>query len=112
MPGSGRAGDPRHLSEGDTLHTTTRCEGTVAGRGCHDRYIFTSNDGLPLRRTNFRRRHWLPAVGNSVGEPCRFHDLRHTHFALLIAQGEHPKTIAARLGHTSVRTVLDVYGHR
>ena len=31
--------------------------------------------------------------------------------ALLIAQGEHPKVIADRLGHTSVRTVLDVYGH-
>jgi integrase len=30
---------------------------------------------------------------------------------LLIAQGEHPKLIADRLGHTSVRTVLDVYGH-
>jgi integrase len=25
--------------------------------------------------------------------------------------GEHPKVIADRLGHTSVRTVLDVYGH-
>lgn len=30
---------------------------------------------------------------------------------MLIAQGEHPKLIADRLGHTSVRTVLDVYGH-
>jgi hypothetical protein len=29
----------------------------------------------------------------------------------LIAAGEHPKLIASRLGHTSVRTVLDVYGH-
>jgi hypothetical protein len=25
--------------------------------------------------------------------------------------GEHPRLIANRLGHTSVRTVLDVYGH-
>jgi integrase len=31
--------------------------------------------------------------------------------ALLIAQGEHPKVVADRLGHTSVRTVLGVYGH-
>jgi hypothetical protein len=30
---------------------------------------------------------------------------------MLIAQGEHPKTIAGRLGHKSARTVLDVYGH-
>jgi integrase len=73
--------------------------------------VFPAPEGGYLRRTNYRRRHWLPAVRNSVGEPCRFHDLRHSHVALLIAEGEHPKTIAARLGHTSVRTVLDVYGH-
>ena len=30
---------------------------------------------------------------------------------MLIAQGEHPKGTADRLGHSSVRTVLDVYGH-
>ena len=48
---------------------------------------------------------------SSVGEPCRFHDLQHSHVSLLIQAGEHPKTIAARLGHKSVRTVLDVYGH-
>ena len=30
---------------------------------------------------------------------------------ILIAQGEHTKTIADRLGHTDVRTVLNVYGH-
>jgi len=31
--------------------------------------------------------------------------------ALLIGQGIHPAIIASRLGHTSVKTVLDVYGH-
>ena len=40
----------------------------------------------------------------------RFHDLRHTHVALLIKQGTHPAVIAARLGHVSVKTILDVYG--
>jgi integrase len=37
--------------------------------------------------------------------------MRHTHVALLIEQGAHPSVIASRLGHTSVRTVLNVYGH-
>jgi hypothetical protein len=41
----------------------------------------------------------------------RFHDLRHSQVALLIEQGTQPAVIAARLGHTSVKTVLDVYGH-
>ena len=73
--------------------------------------VFTAPAGGPLRRTSFRSRFWKPAVRSSVGEPCRFHDMRHTHVALLIDQGAHPSVIASRLGHTSVRTVLDVYGH-
>lgn len=73
--------------------------------------IFTAQEGGPIRRTNFRRRIWKPAVAGSVGEPCTFHDLRHTHAALLIAQGEHPKVIQGRLGHASIKTTLDTYGH-
>jgi integrase len=41
----------------------------------------------------------------------RFHDLRHTHVAMLIAEGEHPKTIQDRLGHASITTTLGTYGH-
>jgi integrase len=74
-------------------------------------FVFTSPNGEPLRRTNFRRRTFLPAVRASVGEPMRFHDLRHTHVALLIAQGEHPKIIQTRLGHSSIQVTLDLYGH-
>lgn len=76
-----------------------------------DGYVFASPEGLPIRRTNFRRRVWIPAVVASVGLPLRFHDLRHTHAAMLIAQGEHPKTIQTRLGHASISTTLDIYGH-
>ena len=73
--------------------------------------VFTGAACRPLQRTNFRRRYWLPAVQASVGLPCRFHDLRHTHAAWLIEQGEHAKVIQARLGHASIRTTLDQYGH-
>lgn len=76
-----------------------------------DGFVFQAPQGGPLRRSNFRRRVWLPAVRASVGQPMRFHDLRHTHVALLIAQGEHPKTIQGRLGHASISTTLDTYGH-
>ena len=58
-----------------------------------DGFVFQTQNGGPLRRSNFRRRTWLPAVRASVGEPLRFHDLRHTHAAMLIAEGEHPKVI-------------------
>ncbi|MGH2403299.1 MAG: site-specific integrase, partial [bacterium] len=41
----------------------------------------------------------------------RFHDLRHTHAGLLVAAGVHPKAIQARLGHASITTTLNTYGH-
>jgi integrase len=83
----------------------------MAGHPPVDGFVFASPNGELLRRTNFRRRTFLPAVRESVGEPMRFHDLRHTHVAMLIAQGEHPKVIQTRLGHSSIQVTLDLYGH-
>jgi integrase len=77
----------------------------------HPRFAFSSVEGLPLRRNNFRRRYWLPAVRDAGLEPLRFHDLRHTCASLLIAQGAHVKEIQMRLGHSSITTTMNVYGH-
>ena len=41
----------------------------------------------------------------------RFHDLRHTCAALMVAQGAHPKMIQQHMGHSSISITLDVYGH-
>jgi len=35
----------------------------------------------------------------------------HTHAALLIAVNTHPKVLQSRLGHSSIKTTLDIYGH-
>jgi integrase len=40
----------------------------------------------------------------------RFHDLRHTHVAWLIAGGTPLPKIQQRLGHESIQTTIDVYG--
>jgi len=42
---------------------------------------------------------------------CTPHALRHAQVAMLIEAGEQPLMIARRLGHTSVRVILDTYGH-
>jgi hypothetical protein len=42
---------------------------------------------------------------------CRARHKRHTFASLLIAQGAHPKYIQAQLGHASIQTTLDRYGH-
>ncbi|MBA2312416.1 MAG: site-specific integrase [Actinobacteria bacterium] len=74
-------------------------------------YVFTNLKGEFLRRGSFRTSHWLPATRRADLEGVRFHDLRHTAVALSIAQGAHPKEIQARLGHSSITTTLNTYGH-
>lgn len=44
-------------------------------------------------------------------ETVRFHDLRHSCAALLIAQGVHLSVIKDILGHTQISTTANVYGH-
>lgn len=75
-------------------------------------FVFLGRDGGLLRRNNFRRRHWKPAVMRArLPERLRFHDLRHTCASILISQSAHPKEIQARLGHASIMTTMDRYGH-
>jgi integrase len=74
-------------------------------------FVFQSANGAQIHRSNWRRRVWLPAVRAAGLDGFRFHDLRHTHAALLIEQNEHPKVIQACLGHASINTTLDTYGH-
>ena len=75
-------------------------------------WLFPAPQGGPIRRTAWMRRVWKPALAVAgLEQDLGTHTLRRSQVALLIAQGEHPKVIADRLGHTSVRTVLDVYGH-
>lgn len=78
----------------------------------HQDFVFLSPEGGFLRRNNFRRRFWKPALkAAGLDERLRFHDLRHTCASILIAQGAHPKEIQSRLGHSSITTTMDRYGH-
>lgn len=82
-----------HLAKEDTLH------------------VFSSPNGGPLRRGNLRSRVWVPATVRAGLEGVPFDSSRHTHAALLIAARVHVKTIQARLGHASITTTMNVYGH-
>jgi integrase len=76
--------------------------------------VFTAPGGGQLRHGNFYNRIFKPTVKATLPTDlrrARFHDLRHTHAALLIAQGAHPKAIQYRLGHSSITVTLDRYGH-
>ena len=41
----------------------------------------------------------------------RFHDLRHTHATVLLTSGVPVHVVSARLGHASIQTTVDTYGH-
>lgn len=96
-------------------------------------------DGAPVRHELFVRRVFQPAVKGRPARPARkvrngngwrpipatmtipgalpaakatvrWHDLRHTWAALLIAAGRHLLEIKTRLGHASISTTMDRYG--
>lgn len=73
--------------------------------------VFCADNGTPIDPENFTKRDWARALRRAGLRRIRFHDLRHTYASLLIAQGAHPKYIQAQLGHASIQTTLDRYGH-
>ena len=75
-----------------------------------DAYVFTSSDGQPIERNNFRNRVWIPATRAAALEGLRFHDLRHTAGTLAARTGATTKELMARLGHSSANAAL-VYQH-
>lgn len=57
-------------------------------------------------------RHKLNSYCNIAGViQIRLHDFRHSHASLLIEMGFSPLLIAERLGHESIDTTLNIYGH-
>jgi integrase len=89
-----------------------------------DGFVFTAAEGGPIHHRNFRRRQFHAAcIKSALGtitkdqhgqkhyEGVRFHDLRHTCAALLIANGRHMEEVKDYLGHSSIRVTSDRYGH-
>jgi integrase len=73
--------------------------------------VFPTPGGTVWRKDNFMARVFRPAVRRADLAPLRFHDLRHTYAALMVAAGAHPKLLQAQLGHTSINVTLNTYGH-
>ena len=76
--------------------------------------VFTSQDGTLLRRSNFERRIWAPAVFRAgLDERLTFHGLRHTAVSVLIAEGASIVELAAIMGWApSTAVAMSMrYGH-
>lgn len=88
-------------------------EPLVAGKRPDD-LIFLSPRGLRVRSGNFYNGAWGPLVKRVeplIGKRPRVHDLRHT-FASWAIQANIPLPVIQRqLGHESITTTVDLYGH-
>lgn len=86
-------------------------------RNPNTQFVFTGvNEGLH-RRSNFRRRCWLPALAGDedqgwapLNQEMHFHDLRHTHETWLIEDRVPRIMRLVRLGHKR-KDVDDIYSH-
>jgi integrase len=75
-------------------------------------FVFTTEIGTPILLSNLRRRHFKPILTEAgLPEKLRLYDLRHTCATLLLMEGENPKVVSERLGHSSVVITLDTYSH-
>lgn len=86
----------------------------LEGKGAEE-FVFTTDQGSWWRHSSFYGRRWAPGVKEAqrrgLGKKPRIHDLRHTHVAWLIDKDVHVFKIQRRLGHTSITTTMDRYGH-
>lgn len=73
--------------------------------------LFVGAQGAALRPGNLRNRVMIPAAERAGVPWARFHTLRHTCAALLIASGISPLGLQRRMGHHSAASTLDHYGH-
>lgn len=76
----------------------------------HD-LVFPNEIGNPLLIGNVRKRYFNQIISKTGLPKIRLYDLRHTSATMLLAEGEHPKVVAERLGHASTNLTLDTYSH-
>ncbi|ANW63971.1 integrase [Mycobacterium sp. djl-10] len=78
-------------------------------------WLFVNTRGNPVRGTSFRNNVWYPSIARAKAKGLtkkpRPHDMRHTCASWLIADGQPLPVIQQHLGHESIKTTIDRYGH-
>jgi integrase len=96
---------PRFLLDAVTDHAEQ------LGLGDHDVLCCTPR-GTLLRRDYYNREIWKPAIeAAELPVDATFHDLRHTFASTALAEGVPISEVSRWLGHKSITTTVDLYGH-
>ena len=72
--------------------------------------VVCTSIGTPVNPNNLKKTYHK-LIKEAAVPLIRFHDLRHTHATLLLSQGVHAKVISERLGHSNIKTTLDIYSN-
>ncbi len=75
----------------------------------HSELVFARANGQPFTQavTNRARKAWNHAHLQPIG----LHECRHTYASYMIAAGINAKALSTYMGHSSITTTLDRYGH-
>jgi integrase len=112
---SGKRTVPLVPSVVDALRTQRKwqaeCRLKVGPGWQHTGLVFTGEGGAALDDHNCRRaqRRLLKAAG--LPRERAFHTLRHSMATRLLGEGVPMPIVSALIGHASIRTTVDTYGH-
>jgi hypothetical protein len=76
-----------------------------------DALVFPDAAGGHLRRQNWRRRVWVPALERAGVPYFRSYDLRHTCATLLLYEGRTLNEVAEHVGHADPGFTARTYAH-
>lgn len=74
-------------------------------------WVFSAPNGGPVRHRNFSRRIFADARREAGLDGLRWHDLRHSNAAMLIARGHSLLEVSRHLGHSKIEVTANRYGH-
>lgn len=72
--------------------------------------VFSAMNGN-LKDPNNQLRQFNKYIKQAGVPKVTIHDLRHLHATLMLKNGENPKVVSERLGHSRVGITLDIYSH-
>ena len=111
--GSGRElGAPKTAKAYRRIETTARVIESLGERGNPSDLVFTNARGDRINYQTFYTDHWKPACEAAGIYPRpTIHGLRHFAASHMLSQGADIFEVSRALGHESVSTTADVYGH-
>ena len=72
--------------------------------------VFAQANGLPIdKKTDYD--DWTRLLQKAGVRHVRLHDGRHTAATLLLSENVHPRVVMELLGHSQMRTTMDIYSH-